>query len=337
MEIRRITENDLPKLIEFNKRVFPERENNEGYISYIVKNNPFSEEFYSYISLTDNDLIVGQVLLMPSQFRYKSIINNAYWAMDLIVDKEYRGLRIGLDLVKKSVEEKYHFGLNPTDISLKIHLICKETIVGKITKYLRVNNASFFFQLISSKKRKNIDHKYPEILKIKGGHVFSKVNNPSEINSDNGYWSDDLLEFSRNKDFLKWRFFYYDDKFAFYKMQNDKKNDKSVYFVIRPAVVRKINCLSLVDYRFNNEAQFSIILKAVREISKINKISATFTGSSLTSLGRHLKKNQYFKFGEKVDVITNFEDVESNIKDKILLTLADSDLDLKYMFYDKKQ
>jgi hypothetical protein len=332
IKVSRIKKEDIPELIKFNGRIYPKRDKIEESISFRFLNNPFSQQLYSYISYLDDNSIIGQILLMPSQFKYNNEIKDATWGMDYVVDEKHRGSIAGVQLCKKALIENLHFGIGLSEVSLKMHLIFNEKIIGKMTKYIKIHNLFSLINLIT-KRIKTIQYTFPEKIKV-GSTYFNKVNKTEEIKSDNGYWNEDEnLEFSRNNDFLKWRFFYYHEKYTVYKMQDDTNNFKSVYFVLRNIVWKNLNCFLLVDYRMNSKSDFQYILKAVSKLSKLNNVAATITGSSLDSLDKELKKKLYFPFGKKMDIVTNFKNIFSaNKMDNIniMATFADSDCEHYY-------
>ena len=333
--VRRIRKEDIPKLVKFNTSVYPERNKIEESISYRFLNNPFSRQLDSYIAHLEDDSIIGQILLMPSQFKYNGEIKYATWGMDYIVYEEYRGSIAGAQLCKKAIKENLHFGIGLSDVSLKMHLIFNEKNIGQMTKYIKVFNILSFATLVT-KRFRTINYTFPEQIKV-GGAYFNRVNKPEEIKSDNGYWyGNGMLEFSRNNDFLKWRFFYYPEKYIVYTMQNDSDKQNSIYFVLRNVVWRNLNCFLLVDYRFNSNSDFKLILKAIAKLSRLNNVSATITGSSLGSLDRLLKKNLYFPYGNKMDILTNFNvnSLINNVNNSLMVTFADSDCD--HYFGNKK-
>tara|TARA_B100000963_G_C22623229_1_gene671033 strand:- start:151 stop:1170 length:1020 start_codon:yes stop_codon:yes gene_type:complete len=332
IKVRRIKEEDIPKLIKFNRRMYRNRDKIEDSISFRILKNPFSKQIFSYISYLEDNSIIGQIFLMPTQFKFSGEIKNANWGMDYIVDDEYRGSIAGVQLCKKALKENLHFGIGLSEVSLKIHLIFNEKIISKMTKFIKINNFLSLFQIIT-KRTKHIQYTFPE--KINAGRtVFQKVKKAEEIISDNGYWnSDEILEFSRNNDFLKWRFFYYKEKYTVYKMQFNNENAKSVYFVIRPIVWKGLNGFLIVDYRNNSTNDFDSILKAVNKLSRLNNSAVTITGSTLESLNKILKKRWYFPFGQKREIVTNFKNIFSDYKinsNKVLVTFADSDCDFYY-------
>ena len=332
IKVSRIKKEDIPELIKFNGRIYPKRDKIEESISFRFLNNPFSQLLYTYISYLEDNSIIGQILLMPTQFKYNREIKDATWGMDYIVDEEYRGSIAGVQLCKKALKENLHFGIGLSEVSLKMHLIFNEKIISKMTKFIKINNFLSLFQLIT-KRTKQIQYTFPE--KIKAGRtVFQKVKKAEEIISDNGYWnSDEILEFSRNNAFLKWRFFYYKEKYTVYKMQFNTDNAKSVYFVLRPIVWKGLNGFLIVDYRTNSISDFDSILKAVNKLSRLNNSAVTITGSTMESLNKKLKKRWYFPFGQKMDIVTNFKNIFTDNKinnNNVLVTFADSDCDYYY-------
>ncbi len=334
MTIRKIDPSDIQSLIKFNNEAFPERDRVEESIKYRFIQNPnvVNAESETLIAENENKEIVGQMMLMPSEFKFSENLYAAYWGMDLFVKDLYRGSPAGTILCKKALKSKFHFGLGLSDLSLRIHLAFGEKVIGHLSTYIKFKNPLLNF--FKSKNKGNI--KAPEFI-YSNNSKFVKVTNPEEIQSNNGYWNSHLLEFTRDTSFLKWRYFYYPDKFFLYKLYNDGNETEasSTYFVVRPVVWKNIDCLLLLDYRFpyDEPKLFNAIVKAAHKLTGKLKLTATITGCSLPTYNNLLKKNLFFRFGSKMDIITNFKLIEEDkalTTDNVLVTFADSDCDFYY-------
>lgn len=338
MKIRNIEERDIQKLIEFNIKTYQERDKVEESIKYRFFYNPLIENSSREILIAEdlNQDIIGQILLMPSEFYYDENKYPAFWGMDYIVDESKRGSPAGTILAKKATNIQYHFGAGLSDISLSIHLVFKELVVGYMSKYLKLNS---FFSLLKflHHKKKDIDtYTFPEFI-ITNGYKFKRVHDYSEILSKENCWNKNLIEFTRKEIFLKWRFFHYLEKYFIYKLDSTRvvNNEKPIYFVVRPIIWKKANCLLLVDYRFEVDKNefFNLILKATTKLSKKLNMAATITACSLRSCDETFRNNYFFRFGKKMDVVSNFKDFKESsipVNDKIFMTFADSDGDFYY-------
>jgi len=339
MKIRKFEKRDFQSLIEYNNKVFIDRDKIEESILYRFFYNPISNEPSSEILIAedDNDAIIGQILMMPSEFSYKGNFLPAFWGMDYFVNTEHRNSLAGLNLANKAKNIKHHFGVAFTKKSSKIFRLFKEMNAGNLDVYIRPNSIMPFFRfLFPEKQDKNILSNFPHQIKSEGG-IFQRIFEPEDIVSVDGWWNHELIEFTRNKRYLLWRFFFYPDKYIVYKYFPKFKEIPvlPIYFVVRPVVWKKMNCLLLVDYRFDVEKKnsFRKILTAAGKLTKKLKLAATITGCSLPSCRILLNCKLYFRIGEKREILTNFNlnnKEFDNKSDEIFVTFADSDSDFYY-------
>jgi hypothetical protein len=345
MNIRRFEKRDYQSLIDFNIQTYPERDNIEESILYRFFYNPFSVDAKSEsIIVTDEqENIIGQILMMPSEFNYKGDIFPVFWGMDYFVNKENRRNFSGITLANMAKDVKHHFGIGFTKVSLGIFLALKEKVVGYMTKYIRFNTLYpfLFNNLIDSIKYKK-EYQFPIQINIQGGK-FIKASNSNEIQSDDGFWNKNLIEFSRINSFLDWRFFYYPDKYYVYRYTseiNEQKHEKKTpYFVVRPIIWKNVDCLLLVDYRYETSdiRMLNRIIDSVVKLSKSLGMAATITGCSIGTCEVLLKKKWFLKFGTKLEIVTKFScDILDHrmVKDKIFVTFADSDCD--FFYFDQR-
>ena len=332
MTIRKIDPSDKQSLIDFNKTAFPERDQVEESIKYRLIDNPNAKngENETLVAENKDQKIVGQMMLMPAKFSYDGMEFPAFWGMDYFVDDLFRGTPAGTILCKKALKSKYHFGLGLSDMSLRIHLAFGEKVIGQLSTYIKLKNPFFYFNKFRKKK-----FSAPHLIRSKK-RSFERVTDPAEIKSNKGYWNKHILEFTRDPEFIAWRYFHYPDKYFVYKLCSEENEieELSTYFVVRPIVWKNINCLLLLDYRFpvNRPNMFTAILNAAHKVTGMLKLTATITGCSLPTYGKLLKKNFFFRFGSRMDLVTNFklpEEVTLDT-DKVMVTFADSDCDLYY-------
>lgn len=339
MIIRKFEEKDYQSLVDFNNKAFKIRDKIEESIRYRFYQNPFTNNKTSEILIAkdDKEKIIGQIMVMPSEFSYEDRVYPAFFGMDYFVDLNARNSLAGVIIANKYVNLKYNFGIGLTDKSLAIVKAFNVKIIGYMGKYIKLNNAfSLFRFLAGAKLRAQSNFTFPVNINIKDGE-FNRIFDPEEIISKYGYWNRNLIEFTRSRDFIKWRFFYYPDKYIVYKYTSDiLENDPfPVYFVVRPIIWKNVNCLLLVDFRFNvaDINMLSKILKSTVKISRKLKMAATITGCSLPSCEMKLKKELFLKFGREKEIVTKFQFEGNNNdsqRDRILVTFADSDSDFYY-------
>jgi hypothetical protein len=339
MIIRKFEEKDYISLVDFNNIAFKRRDKIEESIKYRFYQNPFSINKTSEILIAkdDEEKIIGQIMVMPSEFIYEDKVYPAFFGMDYFVDLNARNSLAGVILANKYLKLEDNFGIGLTDKSLAIVKAFNVKLIGYMEKYIKLNNVFSIFKFLLGTKLKTQSHFiFPININIKDGK-FIRIFNPEEIISKDGYWNRQLIEFSRSRDFINWRFFYYPEKYIVYKYISDisGNNPRPVYFVVRPIIWKNVNCLLLVDFRFNlaDSKMFDKILKSAVKISRKLNMAATITGCSLPSCDANLKKELFFKFGRKKEIVSRFQverDNNNSNGDRILVTFADSDSDFYY-------
>ena len=324
-------EKDVSSLIEFNIRNYPERKNLEEYIRYRILKHPYLRYPCEEVLIAEDDVknIIGQYLFIPARYKFQGKIFSAFWGMDYIVDKNSRNSQAGLALSLESMSRQDHFGLGLSDSAYKLHLAFKGLVIGHMKRFLRVN--SYFravLEFIFRKQNKLDIGLFPDLIKVSGTD-FIKVDDPEKIVDGSGYYNDEYLEFSRDADFLKWRYFYYKDKYVVYKDKNSNS-----FFAVRPAVWKKMSCLILVDYKMKvaNKKMFECILNAAEIISEKMKLSLSLTGCTIPEIFDILSKRKYRSYGKEIRITNSrFPDGFNNFNDnKIFVTFGDSDSDFNY-------
>jgi hypothetical protein len=343
MKIIDYKQDKFDSLLKFNGRVFPFRDKISEYLEYNFKSNPVRHDSVENIIIAENEEgeIIGQFLLIHTFFFYSGIKHKGVWGVDFIVDEAYRGSYAGSVLAKKVLRTQNYFTIGPSEISQRIHLALKQKIIGSIIKYIRLNSVfSILKFLIKTPARELYTYNFPDQVTTQNGR-FKRVFNSDGIGTDTGCWNSATLEFSRDSKFLDWRFFYYPGKYFVYQYfsLSNHENYLPVYFVVRPVQWKNVNCLLLVDYRYNleNERCFNAIINATVKLMKATNLSAIIACSSIRKHKKVLNRNMFFAFGEKMHILTGFktngeEDPVTN--HKILLTFADCDCD--YYFGNKR-
>lgn len=342
MIIKKFEEKDYIPLIEYNKAVYAKRNNIEESFSYRFVINPFAKKASSetLIAIDEKGDIAGQLLVMPSEFTFEGKTYNAFVGMDYFVNKQARNSLAGVILANKYKNLKFNFGIGLTDESLAILNAFNVKAQGFMEKYIKINHLFSIFKFLFTSKQKNAkSFIFPDSINVKNVQ-FKRVQSPKEILATNNYWNYNIVEFTRNIEFITWRFFYYPNKYFVYKCASSTNQHEvtSSYFVVRPIIWKNVNCLLLVDYRFNvkDEEMIGSMLKATIKLSRRLKMAATITGCSLPVFKKQLSRNMFFRFGRSMEIVTNFnvQDIVNNgSKNKILVTFADSDGDFYYGNY----
>jgi len=316
MKIKDLHKEDIALLYDFNYRMFPERKNYKEVLDFWLNKESDAYKFFNIVY--DNEMIYGQCLYSPMNYFYNNEKKSSVWGFDLIVNENERKNVYGIDLLlygKERFTESFATGSGP--LALKINLKLGYKFIGEIKKYVGILNpfylVSSFRGIISINKFPNNSNKYEKI----------DVDNLPDKNCPH---NNDLLEISRENDFLKWRFFNKLHEYAIYKMV-----DSDNYFVLRTIVKKHITCMVLVDFRCNmaDINEFETILKAVKEIMNKLRLSVLITGSSLHISDKILEKYHFKAIGRNRPIISSvsFKDRKEDIENRkfILLTLADSD------------
>jgi len=339
MLVRKFEDNDYHSLVEFNTTVFNRRDQVEESIFYRFYKNPYAHQIEKEIlvAVDATNKIVGQILVLPSELYLDGKKYPVFFGMDFFLDSKYRNSLAGVILGNKFTDLKHGCGIGLTDASLAIFKAFNYKIVGYIPKYIKINNIlSAIISLIPIRTKTARKYSFPDTVSVDSGK-FIRIFEADELTSEVGYWNKKLIEFARSRDFITWRYFYYPDKYFVYKFlpKNQEEISKPSFFVVRPMVWKRLNCLLLVDYRFNSEdkAMFNNILQSTIKISAKLKMSATITGCSLPSCEKVLRKKRFFKFGRALEIVTKFQAdkiyEEFNV-DKVLATFADADCDFYY-------
>lgn len=162
---------------------------------------------------------------------------------------------------------------------------------------------------------------YPQNLEYQSSKI-TRIND-AQLIPEKSFWNADHLEWDRSVSFLKWRFFQYENKYAFYYA-----DDRSFYLVVRKIRWRNMNCLLLVDYRYHKSSDFEMVYKLALKIAEKTKCIALITLSSVENEKIVLKRNLNKTFAEPIPVMTTNPEVLT--AKNIMTTAADSDFDTFY-------
>lgn len=322
MDIRRINSTDLERIIEYQKSVFPERrEKAAGLIGFWLSKS--AQEAESSFVLVDGEEIKGMLMFSSMDYFFEGNTNADFWAFDLIVDENLRKEGWGLNLMMRAFKQHntcFCAGSGP--FALKIELKLGFHIIGEIRKYVRLVNPLCLFTAFM---RGNIRREsFPNSVVI-GSEQFMRV--PLEQMSESHQpFNPQLLEISRTKDFLLWRYGQLHDYVIF------KSHESDDYFVLRTIVKHGVTALVMVDFRCDvkKEGCYGRIVDATIKIAKELRLPVVIVGSSLTTIDSELERRAFKSVGRPRPIISKdkrFKSYKQAIdeRDFCLVTLADSD------------
>jgi hypothetical protein len=321
MDIKYLTGFYFDELVAFNNQSYPKKTNSTKLLKFWFDKS--KDEIENSIILVNNGRIFGQLLTSRNMFFYKGKSTSCKWFFNYIVDEKYRKSGYGIDLlIKATSNDNLLFGAGSAPLALKIELKMGFILIGELKKFIAI---SFFPSIISSFFRNNIsENTFPERIS-KNGVTFNKVDVSYFFNHSVPF-NENLLEFGRDNNYLKWRFFSGLHDYVVYKSANNNN-----YFAVRTIIRKSITCLVLVDYRCNlaNDDEFEEILHTVKSISKKLKIGVIITASSLKCVDNILEKRKFKSIGRHRPLIAyrSFKDEDKRINNRelVLVTLADSD------------
>ncbi len=336
MKIQKISELQFKQIFAFNKQIFPQRTDAEAHFRFLFIDNPLVTDKSKpggLIAVNEKEVIIGQFMLSPAEFQYQQQKVPCYFGCDYYVTEPYRNSGAGALLAMQAINGyKPYFTIGPSPDALQISVALKTRIIGELHKYIRlVNFTSPFKALLQQCKfhatgRKPALAVFPDLVET-DGLVFNKITKPDdwqEINPQVNY-----LEFSRSRQFIKWRFFSQPDRYYIYQA-----GQVGGYLVCRTLNWHGLQLLALVDYRASllNKHEFTAILKASVKIAAAAKLDGMMTMSSLAFFDKIMRKNGFMKIGRPQTVLTNAAlDLPRNRienRNMIFTTMADCDLDL---------
>lgn len=319
---------------DFNLVSFPERGKlNEKLINFRYYNPLNQGDFLkdNVIALEDNGQIIAQALYHPAAYFFQGKRRVMEWGFDLFVRADKRKDSVGLHLFDfiKANKKKEIFAAGVGEKALKIEKFYGYHIIGYLKKYYKVVNPLFL--VTGLLRRRNIGNdSFPQ--KLLGSKRFTKILFKDVWNSQLPY-NNDLLEFERDEQFMKWRFYSQNSDYVTYREEASATDDKTpIYFVVRTVKIRNITTLVLVDYRYSCKLadDFDHIIEAAIKLANKLLLPVLVTGSSHFVSDECLEKNNFKTTGRDRPVICNAEEYKlfnDRIKARNFLfcTFADSD------------
>ncbi len=327
----------LDNLVNFNKKVYPNRTKVRERIKWQYLDNPLMKDKISILLLLENENeIVGQILLCPFNWYYDKMPNQSFWGCDWFVLKEHRGN--GKLLMKRTIEDHgTYFGIGHSEAAERIVTSYGLKKIGNLMKFIWLKNPVSLVKLSIKVAIKRHSKSRPIHGPITFPSNVSSKDHEFELIEDLKEWEQrpwkSTLEFARSFEFLKWRFFQTPIKYYFYK---NKSTSHPAYFVTRISMWRGMRMLVLVDYRLSHDDAkiWRAIIKASKSLARTLDCEGVITQSSHRFFDRELKSNMFFKIGRDNFIMTYSksaypEDAIQN-RNLVFATSADSDVDLDF-------
>jgi hypothetical protein len=331
MKLIHFTPDYFDKLVDFFDKAYPERLNHRGFLEYITTyliSDPV-ESAENVIVVDDQDGIAGVNMVLPAKLFFKNETFNTVWAYATYVAPEFRKVGdAGTLLLGYVLAKKWFFGVGLSDTSKKIHTKLRTNFIGTVSTYIKPNILSYraLGFILKSIKPKKTAYVFPDIINIRGIY-FEKVHDKNALRtSDKGYYGENIIEFNHDRDFLRRRYMFQSGTYTIYQAKNYNGNNMP-FFVIRPVIVRGVNCLLLVDYRIDiHDLSFFVkILKALGYIVRKTGMAAMIVTASLDIIRNILRKRFWIRAAER-DIVTNF----TKEKLPVFITPGDSDYEFNY-------
>lgn len=318
MEVRKITQEDIPELIRFGEEAFPDRKEEYANIIHFVMDNRIGDYTGGVILVDDDGKIVGQSLHTSVDLWFENEKINSGWGYELIVEEKLRNDAWGLEIMlgsRRLFPGTCATGSNPTALKLNQKLGCK--LIGEIRKY--IIPSSIFklpFNFLPSKNT------FPSSV-----NDFKLIKDVNLIKTCE-FFNSNLIEANRDLDFLNWR--YFTPGFKKYYFYQNKKGD---WFVVRPLKYKKIGILLISDFRcsLNDINDFDQIFKTVRKLANKMRIPFILCGSSHKIVDKVLENFHARSVGRPRPIIVSKELKKWINEDKVkerdfsFITFGDSD------------
>ena len=283
------------------------------------------------VFLTDDDKIIGCSLASVFKIYVENKVETYFTSGNTILNPEYRGKKLSKYFYEQVNEFDNWIRVGFTDVAFKVmpRFVKNFTPINPVNVYISVNRAvvgELFRKLLH--KKNNNEKGFPADISIGTKSRLRKIDNPDMLTiPSDGHWTNDGAEFVRDKDFIRNRFFeiYCSDKYGIYEYLSAEKS--LGYIVVRKAIYKSFDLLSLVDYRFYSRKDETKAFSAVSRLARYNSIGLAIT---LTSRNYKLQLSPFtIKMKKKLCCATGMKSKLALFND-MLITSADSDLDFVY-------
>ena len=319
------------RLLSFMREVYPYR--SDRYLDWWLTNIDNSGKACQdkCAVVLDDDKIIGCTTVNVLDVNEGNGRTRLFVQGNTILLPDYRGKGIS-----RKIYERYNypdwitFGF--TDIAWKIQprYVKNFTPINPVNVYVSFNVWGFIkghiWRILRRKTLKECI--FPSYINWDGGQELRLIKDFSEISfPKGGKWNEDDFEIVRDKPFFQKRFLdiYRSEKYHIYIYM--VYGTVIGYVVLRNTVYKKLDMVSLVDFRFYKRKDEIKALKAATKIAGQCGIGLVITltsrrwGTRLSSLTLLAKKKLHSAVGTTANV--------DNINE-MLITSADSDLDFVY-------
>ena len=326
---------DKEALLYYLAKAYPKRQSLEAFVDFTLFRVPKAGGERS-ILVFKNGEIIGANMFLQTHARIGVDEYPIVWSYDTKVLDEYRNTDAGTILCGEAFFVKNIFGAGLSAISKEINKRIHSRFIAKSTAFIRLNINLFtsIFHIFLRKHEVVLpDSRYPNHVKTRLG-IFSRFNNVADLYQPQGnYWNENILEFERSVEFLKWRFFSFRDKYQMYVCHLNDKCRNDIYFVCRQYSLYGMPILYIVDYRFdvNNQAEQEAIIEAASALAMELKFAGVYIRSSLSGFSGILRKYSFLEKKGGADIVTRFKPA-FEYESKVFHTSADSDMDFKISY-----
>lgn len=308
-------------VLNFNQKQSPNRNMILEYFDYRFEENPFANEENSSVFAIENNEVIGQILLMNSEIRIKNETKKCVWGMDYVVSENHRRGPTGVGILRKAIKDSNHIGYGLSEESLKVHLALKADKIAYYQLFFQPRIKAFYklskYKLFKTSTQCSHTSIWKEHI---GEFLLSKDANFRKERYNNYNY----IEPIRSIEFIHWRYFYKEKKYAVYFYPKDSGQ---TYFTVRIVDFKGLKVLLLLDYRFKelNEQYYRKTVNAVIQLTDENNLDGIVTSSSIGSFSNFLKRKLFIpsRTGEIVSNFITKQHLESC--KGIMITLADSD------------
>ena len=327
MELIYYNESFYDRLLELNEEIYA-RPDTADFFHYRFTENPYLEADPEIVLAVENGRILGQVMLMPARFYLNGICLKGVWGTDLIVRKEARGKGIGTKISEKMLARNDFFAFGLTPASYSISKTVGFHFIGDFQRFVLLNPV-ISLSLLIGMKGKYKEAIFPPQIEIFGDPLILQKTPPQWSKN---YWNENLLECSRDKDFIAWRFFHKRYQYYFYAGTDDAN---PFYIAFRPLAWKNHLFLVLVDFRANlsDDNEIRKVIEAAKCIMKSGGFKGLIMGSSVQSLTQQLRKKCFIPVSRPSGIMTSIDAIDWDaVKSKqyVFVNMIDSDYDFVY-------
>lgn len=318
------------RLLVYMKSVYPHRDSQ--YLNWwLINIDNSGKECWEKCSLiVDGSELIGCTTVNKVLLNSEGIVEIVFFRGNTIISPSQRGKGISKLIYNQVNSFNNWLSFGVTDIAWKIQpkYVKAFTPIRPVNIYIAVNR-NILYQFLEKVSGNKIKHcSFPDTLPMKKHDGLKKVVDARQLDyPKNGKWTSDSMEFVRDEDFFKKRYFdiYCSDRYAIYQYLS---NGKSIgYVVLRATKYKGLDMLSLVDYRFNTRKDEQKAFKVASKIASLNKIGLVI---ALSSRKYGLCFSPFtIKMKKKLNCAVGMKDKVDQFND-MLITSADSDLDFVY-------